>query len=206
MTYRLPLWDHRVLDLAEGVAACAGRLLGDMGAEVIKVEPTEGDPLRREDPDLFQQLNANKYGLCLVPGTEASLQALARLSDIVIVPADDQRADSLAQAHHGLITVRLPAQVSLMTGVAVAGAVGAALWARRRTGHGQVIDLAPQRPGELLPDPAARREPVSTSEGVIPVAPNPWLLSETPLHIRLPAPAIGEHNHYVLDHLLAASG
>jgi hypothetical protein len=29
-----------------------------------------------------------------------------------------------------------------------------------------------------------------------------WRLSETPLHVRLPAPAAGEHNAYVFGHLL----
>ncbi len=33
-----------------------------------------------------------------------------------------------------------------------------------------------------------------------------WRLSESPAHIRLPAPAFGEHNGYVLGELLGLSG
>jgi crotonobetainyl-CoA:carnitine CoA-transferase CaiB-like acyl-CoA transferase len=34
---------------------------------------------------------------------------------------------------------------------------------------------------------------------------SPLHLSETPLHIRLPAPALGEHNDYIFRHLLGLS-
>ena len=68
----------RVLDLSHGVAGpFAARLLGDMGAEVIKVEePGRGDFARREEPLkldapepeqslLFQYLNWNKRSVTL---------------------------------------------------------------------------------------------------------------------------------------------
>jgi crotonobetainyl-CoA:carnitine CoA-transferase CaiB-like acyl-CoA transferase len=34
----------------------------------------------------------------------------------------------------------------------------------------------------------------------------PWKMSETPVHIRLPAPGLGEHNDYVLGEVLGCSG
>ena len=37
-------------------------------------------------------------------------------------------------------------------------------------------------------------------EAAIPAS--PWRLSETPLHVRLPAPGLGEHDAYVLGVLL----
>ena len=40
----------RVLDLTSSSAAYCGKLLADLGAEVIKVEPPDGDPGRREAP------------------------------------------------------------------------------------------------------------------------------------------------------------
>src|SRR5689334_7790693 len=44
---RLPLAGLRVVELGHYIAApFATRLLADLGAEVIKVEPPEGDPVR----------------------------------------------------------------------------------------------------------------------------------------------------------------
>ena len=67
----------KVLDLGQGVAApfCA-KLFADLGAQVIKVEPTTGDPSRTlgpfpgdlPDPEksgLFLALNTNKLGVTL---------------------------------------------------------------------------------------------------------------------------------------------
>src|SRR3546814_8499692 len=43
-----PLSDHLVVDLSSGIAgAYCTKLLADGGAEVVKAEPPEGDPLRR---------------------------------------------------------------------------------------------------------------------------------------------------------------
>jgi len=43
----LPLRGYKVIELATVVAApTAGRLLAEFGAEVIKIEPPSGDPLR----------------------------------------------------------------------------------------------------------------------------------------------------------------
>ena len=67
----------KVLDLGVGIPpANATRLLGCFGAEVIKVEPPQGDPLRMSGPflgdipnaetsGLFQYLNVNKRGITL---------------------------------------------------------------------------------------------------------------------------------------------
>lgn len=40
----------RVLDLTAGLYALCGRILGDLGADVVRVEPPEGDPARRMGP------------------------------------------------------------------------------------------------------------------------------------------------------------
>ena len=40
----------RVLDLSGPSANFAAKLIADMGADVIKVEPPEGDPLRHRGP------------------------------------------------------------------------------------------------------------------------------------------------------------
>ena len=41
-----PLAPFRVLDLTNELGQLTGRLLGDLGADVIKVEPSGGDPSR----------------------------------------------------------------------------------------------------------------------------------------------------------------
>ena len=40
----------RVLDLTTNYAAYAGRLLADLGADVVRVEPPEGSPVRSLSP------------------------------------------------------------------------------------------------------------------------------------------------------------
>ena len=39
-------FNYRVLDLCEGKAHLCGKILGDLGADVIKVEKPGGDPSR----------------------------------------------------------------------------------------------------------------------------------------------------------------
>ena len=88
----------RVLDLTEREGHLCGRLLADLGAEVIKVEPPQGDPLRhlgpfkgdvpdRESCLPFINLNTNKLGVAIdatdPSGREAFLR-LARTADVVI--------------------------------------------------------------------------------------------------------------------------
>ena len=45
-----PLDGVRVLDLADRSAALAGRILADLGAEVVLVEPPDGNSIRRCAP------------------------------------------------------------------------------------------------------------------------------------------------------------
>src|SRR5580693_5322164 len=49
-TGRAALSGIRVLDLADNAVAYASRLLADLGAEVIRIEPPQGDALRRAAP------------------------------------------------------------------------------------------------------------------------------------------------------------
>jgi crotonobetainyl-CoA:carnitine CoA-transferase CaiB-like acyl-CoA transferase len=67
----------RVIEYGEGVsAAFAAKVLADLGADVVKVEPPDGDSLRRRGPfpgdkpnpeasGIFLYLNANKRGVTL---------------------------------------------------------------------------------------------------------------------------------------------
>ena len=45
-----PLTGYRVLDFSDEKGQLAGRLMAEMGADVIKVEPRGGDPTRQTGP------------------------------------------------------------------------------------------------------------------------------------------------------------
>ena len=47
-----PLAGIRVVDLAGPLSAFAGKVLADLGADVLLIEPPEGAPLRRSGPFL----------------------------------------------------------------------------------------------------------------------------------------------------------
>jgi crotonobetainyl-CoA:carnitine CoA-transferase CaiB-like acyl-CoA transferase len=91
--------DIRVLDISQGISGpfCA-KLLGDFGADVIKVEPSVGDvgrtmpPFFQDDPHpekslFFLLLNLNKRGITLnleTPEGAEVFQQLVQQADIVI--------------------------------------------------------------------------------------------------------------------------
>ena len=90
-----PLAGVRVLDLTSVVMGpSATRLLAELGADVVKLEPPEGDSLRRVGPwrnpgmgPLFLQANAGKRGVVLDLKTEegrATALALAGLADVFV--------------------------------------------------------------------------------------------------------------------------
>ena len=93
----LPLSGLRVLELAEGVAGpYAAKLLGDLGAEITKVEPPCGDSTRRLGPfaagaahpdgsGMFVYLNSGKRLVVLDLELAAGQQECLRLADSVDV-------------------------------------------------------------------------------------------------------------------------
>lgn len=90
----MPLSGIRVLDLGSMVAAPLGAtLLGDMGADVIKIEPPGGEegrrigPRRGDDTGLYIGVNRNKRGMVLdltTPYGQDVLRRLVATADIVI--------------------------------------------------------------------------------------------------------------------------
>jgi crotonobetainyl-CoA:carnitine CoA-transferase CaiB-like acyl-CoA transferase len=83
----------RVLDLSGGVTDTVTRLLADLGADVVKVEPLGGSPARHDRPTLagasiaFAVHNANKRSVVLDARDENDRQAFFALvegADIVV--------------------------------------------------------------------------------------------------------------------------
>jgi crotonobetainyl-CoA:carnitine CoA-transferase CaiB-like acyl-CoA transferase len=88
----------RVLDLTDARAHLAGKILGDLGADVVKVEPPGGDAVRHEGPWVggiadpersFAWLahNTSKRGIVLDLDSESgreTLHALARNADVLL--------------------------------------------------------------------------------------------------------------------------
>jgi len=192
----------RVLELTEALAGpyCA-MLLGDLGADVIKVErPGVGDQSRGWGPPFvgnesayFLAANRNKRSITLNydhPRGAEALQKLMATADVFLHNQPSQASlrkrgldpeslcaksprliycsitgygftgpkagmpgyDVLAQAESGLMSftgepaggpMRYPIAIADMTcGTYAAMAILAALLAREKTGHGQVIDMA----------------------------------------------------------------
>jgi crotonobetainyl-CoA:carnitine CoA-transferase CaiB-like acyl-CoA transferase len=89
---------YRVLDLTTSIGALCGKLLRDLGMDVIKVEPPAGDPTRAEPPFAhghahregslrFAYLNAGKRSVTLdvaKPGGQKLLLDLVERADVVV--------------------------------------------------------------------------------------------------------------------------
>lgn len=191
----------RVLDCTQIIAGpLAGSLLAEMGADVVKVEPLEGEPWRLQAEIIpkesrgFLAQNRGKRGIAVDlrhPQSARIREALVRWADVLItnyrpgvarelgIDYESVRAirpdiiycentafgprgphamrrgyDIVAQAMSGLMTSspnvtpqRVPgivayAPADVVTGVAMAWAITAALYHRQRTGEGQKIEAS----------------------------------------------------------------
>ena len=189
----------RILEFSEMIAApFAGMHLGDLGAEIIKVEPPGGEPWRQtltfapNESRSFMALNRNKRGLAIDLKCQEGQEVIRRIVpevDVVLVnyrPDTPAKLgidyDTLNQLNEGLIYVEnsamgtrgpeahrpgydlvaqavtgllltgqrtdddgipmpiTPALADYGTGLTMAFAVCAALYARERTGRGQKIE------------------------------------------------------------------
>ena len=94
-----PLDGLLVLDLSSALGAYCTRILADLGADVIKVEPPAGDPMRTRPPFrsgatgpdgslLFASYHANKRGVTLDTRVAEALPILSELAagaDVVVI-------------------------------------------------------------------------------------------------------------------------
>ncbi|MFE9975268.1 CaiB/BaiF CoA transferase family protein [Streptomyces hirsutus] len=112
---KLPLAGLRVVELAGELADSGTRLLADLGAEVVKVEPPEGAAGRRRTPmgDISRWAwhlnNANKLGVVLDAADVCDMTKLRDLVDAADILVDCWGPGRLADA--GLEPGRLTAEV-----------------------------------------------------------------------------------------------
>ena len=84
------LSDVRVLDLADRSAALTGRILADLGADVIMVEPEDGNSIRRLAP-------------FVAPDASAAHQYFSANKRSVVLNPSDPRFDTLVESAHVVI-------------------------------------------------------------------------------------------------------
>src|SRR5450432_2521946 len=97
----MPLSEFRILQLGSGIAPdYCGKLFADFGADVIKLEPPGGDPLRKMPPivtggesGLFAWLNTTKRSVTETPAIREQLLAGA---DVLI---DGRQPAAIGREH-----------------------------------------------------------------------------------------------------------
>jgi crotonobetainyl-CoA:carnitine CoA-transferase CaiB-like acyl-CoA transferase len=115
----LPVEGVRVLDLADDSGFLCGRILGDLGADVLKVEPPAGDPGRRvapfaeSRPELERSLtwlagNVNKRGVTCdltVESGRALFRKLVLGADVVVETFRPGYLDDLGLGYDALAAI-----------------------------------------------------------------------------------------------------
>ncbi|GAA3719275.1 CaiB/BaiF CoA transferase family protein [Gordonia hankookensis] len=128
-TTHLPLDEYVVVDLSAGIAgAYCTKVLADGGAEVVKIEPPEGDPLRGwsasgasvepgSDGALFTHLACSKRSVVVDPDNEADLETLNGVlarADVVVWSRESRFAarpgfgpEAIRSAHPHLVVTAI---------------------------------------------------------------------------------------------------
>ncbi len=126
---------YRVLDISSSAGAFCGKLLRDLGMDVIKVEPPGGDPLRSEPPFAtghahregslrFAYLSAGKRSLTLDLSQEAGRSIfldLAQRSDVVLENYKPGTLDQLNLGYHVLLKRQPKLILASLTGFGQSG-------------------------------------------------------------------------------------
>ncbi|HZD39415.1 MAG TPA: CoA transferase, partial [Terriglobales bacterium] len=107
----------RVVDLTSRMGGYCGLLLANLGAEVILVEPPDGDPMRGQEPfqnDVphpegslsFAAYHNNKHGIVLDLKNERQRETLRELLRFADVLVEDQSKGTLEQLGLGYTSLK----------------------------------------------------------------------------------------------------
>jgi CoA:oxalate CoA-transferase len=139
-----PLAGIRVIELANFIAGpLAGTLLADMGADVVKIEPPQGDmgrampPLTNDESVSFVALNRNKRSLVLDLKREEAREVVLRLAARSDVFLEAYRPGALDKLGLGAEHVRAVNPRIVYTSVSGFGQTGPY---RRRAGINLIIE------------------------------------------------------------------
>src|SRR3954453_3597736 len=139
-----PLAGIRVIELANFIAGpLAGTLLADMGADVIKVEPPQGDmgratpPIRNDESVSFVALNRNKRSLVLDLKRPQAIEILLKLAGKSDVFLEACRPGALDKLGLGAAAVKAVQPLIIYTSVSGFGQTGPD---RRRAGVNLIIE------------------------------------------------------------------
>lgn len=127
---RQVLSDIRVLEIGGGFAAgWCGKAFADLGADVVKVEPPDGDPLR-SDAGLFAHLNTNKRSVVVevAPGAGDAVRALLDGVDLVVEAPGIRALSDWAIDRDGLLAERPAPSVLAITGFGSTGPYADYAW------------------------------------------------------------------------------
>src|SRR5258705_5140887 len=154
-----PLAGIRVIELGNFIAGPrAGRLLADMGAAVIKVEPPQGDmgratpPIRNDESVSFVALNRNKRSLVLDLKRPQAIEILRKLAGKSDVFLEAYRPGALDKLGLGAADVKAINPRIVYTSVSGFGQSGPD---RRRAGVNLIIEAfsvvlsATSEPGKM---------------------------------------------------------
>jgi benzylsuccinate CoA-transferase BbsE subunit len=127
------LGDIRVLDIAGEIGQYAAKLLADLGADVIKIEPPTGDPVRtlppylNDNPDVslyWLNLNTSKRGITLNLDTDDGrklFEKLAATADVIIESYKPGYLDSIGLGYNALAKLNPKIILTSITGFGQTG-------------------------------------------------------------------------------------
>jgi crotonobetainyl-CoA:carnitine CoA-transferase CaiB-like acyl-CoA transferase len=159
---------YRVLDLTDAAGWLCARILGDLGADVVKIEPPGGDPGRylgpfvRDDPDPAKSLpwwafNANKRGVTLSLDSKDGQELLRRLAERTEFLVESYAPGFLEARRLGYDALRERNPRLIMTSITPFGQTGP--YARYR--GGDLVAMAMSGLMSLIGDPG--RPPLRVS-------------------------------------------